>query len=102
MRTYRNPAQWRTLIEAQAESGLTITQYCQQQGCSTNAFYAQRAKLFGKQAQDSKLIKATLTQQVEVSCQELNPVTLTVGDITLSLPGSTPPAYIIEVIRGLA
>ncbi len=102
MKTSRTPEQWRELIEAQPASGLTVSDYCKQHGFSTSSFYNHRAKLSGPQSGCSQLIKATVTRQVEVTCHQSQPITLKCGQATLSLPTDVTPAFLVELVRGLA
>lgn len=47
MRKTRSLEQWRSIIEEQQASDLTITGYCQQHALSKTSFYAARSKLNG-------------------------------------------------------
>lgn len=44
-RPHRNAAQWQALIEEQARSGLSISDYCKQQGITESGFYTHKKKL---------------------------------------------------------
>ena len=101
MRTSRTPQQWRELIEAQPASGLTVIDYCKEHGFSTNSFYNHRAKLSSPLSGSGQLIKAKVTRQVDVICHQALPITLTCGQVTLSLPAGVTPDYVIELVRGL-
>ncbi|WP_157757219.1 IS66 family insertion sequence element accessory protein TnpA [Pseudoalteromonas piscicida] len=50
MPKHKTAQQWFTLIEQQALSGLSITDFCQQHNLSTKSFYYHRAKHHKKKA----------------------------------------------------
>ncbi|MCG9761869.1 hypothetical protein L1D50_22715 [Pseudoalteromonas sp. Isolate6] len=49
MRKTRSLEQWRSIIEEQQASDLTIIDYCQQNALSKTTFYAARSKLMPHQ-----------------------------------------------------
>lgn len=51
-KTRRSPQQWQQLIDEQAHSGLTISEYCMEHKLTVSSFYLWRKKLssLGKEA----------------------------------------------------
>ncbi|PHR80807.1 MAG: IS66 family insertion sequence hypothetical protein [Colwellia sp.] len=97
MRITRSHVQWQNIIEEQEISGLTIADYCRQHQISTTTFYACRKK-FG--ASQSTFVKATITQQVEVFANP-EPMSLSIGSATLTLPSTTSASYVAQLLREL-
>ena len=60
MRKTRSLEQWRSIIEAQQSSDLTITEYCQQNALSKTTFYAAKNKL---KALPGNFVCAKMTKQ---------------------------------------
>jgi len=98
MRVMRSQEQWRTIIEEQQASGLTIVDYCQKNELSTTSFYAVRKKLG---LSSTNFVKARVTQQVEMIC-ELGNISITVGKAKVSLPGTTSASYLANVLNEFA
>lgn len=44
-RKHRSHAQWQKIIQQQADSGLNVVAFCQQQGLSSKTFYKRRRQL---------------------------------------------------------
>ena len=62
MRIMRSQEQWKTIIDDQQTSGLTIIDYCQQEQISTSNFYAVKKKLG---LSSGNFVRAKISQQVE-------------------------------------
>ena len=91
----RSQVQWQNIFKEQENSGLTIVGYCRQHEISTATFYACRKKLGMNQ---SAFIQAKITQQVEVfSLPE--PICLNIGNVSLTLPSTTPAPYLAQLLR---
>jgi len=97
MGTMRSQDQWQNIFKEQENSGSTIVGFCRQHQIPTATFYAYRKKLSVNQ---SAFIKAKITQQVEVF-SKLEPICLNVGNISLSLPSTTPAPYLAQLLREL-
>jgi len=95
MRITRSQDQWQTIIEDQENSGLAIIDYCRQHQISTTTFYACRKK-FG--VSQSSFVQAKVTQQVEVFSNP-EPISLTIGNATLTLPSTTSASYVGQLLR---
>ena len=98
MRIMRSPEQWKTIIQEQQSSGLTIIDYCRQQQLSMTNFYAVRKKLG---LSSSNFVRAKITQQVEI-VEEQPGITLTVGKANVSLPATTSAMYLSQLLREFA
>jgi hypothetical protein len=98
MRKTRSPEQWRSIIEEQQASGLTVTKYCQQNALSKTTFYAVRNKL---EALPGNFVRAKITKQRDVIKQQ-QPITLTVGIVKVYLPATTSATYLSQLLRELA
>ena len=97
MGTMRSQDQWQNIFKEQESSGSTIVGFCRQHQIPTATFYAYRKKLGVSQ---SAFIQAKITQQVEVFPKH-EPICLNVGNISLSLPSSTPAPYLAQLLREL-
>ena len=97
MRITRSQEQWQTLIDDQQTSGLTIIDYCQQQQLSTSSFYAIKKKLG---MTSGNFARAKITQQVEL-IEEKALITLNIGKVNISLPSTTSPTYLSQLLRAL-
>ncbi|TWX51605.1 IS66 family insertion sequence element accessory protein TnpA [Colwellia hornerae] len=97
MGTIRSQDQWQNIFKEQENSGSTIVGFCRQHQIPTATFYAYRKKLGVNQ---SAFIQAKITQQVEVFSSP-EPMSLNVGNISLSLPSTTPASYLAQLLREL-
>ena len=98
MRKTRSLEQWRSIIEAQQSSDLTITEYCQQNTLSKTTFYAAKNKL---KALPGNFVRDKITKQPDV-IKPQQPITLTVGKVKVSLPSTTPATYLSQFLREFA
>ncbi|WP_409072556.1 IS66 family insertion sequence element accessory protein TnpA [Pseudoalteromonas sp. SG44-1] len=90
--------QWRSIIEQQQVSDLTITDYCQQHALSKTSFYAARSKL---NESSGSFVRAKVAKHVDVTEQLLS-ITLEVGKVNVSLLPTTPASYLGQLLRELA
>jgi hypothetical protein len=98
MRKTRSLEQWRSIIEEQQASDLTITDYCQQHALSKSSFYAARGKL---NESSGSFVRAKVAKHVDVTEHQLS-ITLEVGKVNVSLPPTTPASYLGQLLRELA
>jgi len=89
MKTTRSHEQWRTILNEQQTSGLTIIDYCREHQLATSSFYRFRKKLGST---SNSFVRTQVTQQVELITQQ---------PPTLRLPSSTTAAYLGQVLRAL-
>jgi putative transposase len=98
MRKTRSLEQWRNIIEEQQSSDLTITEYCQQNALSKTTFYAAKNKL---KALPGNFVRAKMTKQLD-AIKPQQPITLTVGKVTVSFPPTTTATYLSQLLREFA
>ncbi len=97
MKITRSHEQWRTILNEQQTSGLTIIDYCREHQLATSSFYVFRKKLG---VTSNNFVRTQVTQQVEVITQQPL-IELTLGKATLRLPSSTSATYLGQVLRAL-
>jgi putative transposase len=97
MKITRNETQWQTLIQNQQTSGLTISDYCQQHHLPTSSFYAFKKKLG---LTSNRFVRAKVIQEIEI-LEEQTSIILSVSHANLTLPASTPAAYLAQILREL-
>ncbi|WP_213611182.1 IS66 family insertion sequence element accessory protein TnpB [Pseudoalteromonas sp.] len=98
MKKTRSLEQWRSIIEEQQASDLTIIDYCQQHALSKTSFYAARSKL---NESSVSFVRAKVAKYVDVTEHQLS-ITLEVGKVNVSLPPTTPASYLGQLLRELA
>tara|TARA_R110001583_G_scaffold157548_1_gene309479 strand:- start:2037 stop:2336 length:300 start_codon:yes stop_codon:yes gene_type:complete len=98
MKITRNETQWKTLIQNQQTSGLTISDYCQQHHLPTSSFYAFKKKLG---LTSNSFVRAKMLQQIEIIESEQPSIILSVGHANLSLPATTSATYLAQLLREL-
>ena len=91
----RSQDQWQTIFKDQVSSGSTIVGFCRQHQIPTATFYAYRKKLGVSQ---SAFVQAKITQQVEVFSPP-EPIYLNIGNVSLTLPSTTPAPYLAQLLR---
>ena len=66
----RSRAQWRSMIRAQATSGVSIPEYCREHGLNVKSFYAWRKRLGGipAPAKPSEFIQIETQDDNQPSC----------------------------------
>lgn len=76
----RTNREWEDLIKAQAVSGLSVSQFCKQNNCSSSVFYTRKAALkeekqpFTKMqvnipAKQSEVIRLSLPSGIRIECE---------------------------------
>ena len=97
MKITRNETQWQTLIQNQQTSGLTISDYCQQHHLPTSSFYAFKKKLG---LTSNRFVRAKVIQKIEI-LEEQTSIILSVSHANVTLPATTPAAYLAQILREL-
>ena len=101
-RKQRSKAEWRSLIEQQALSGLNGVAFCAQRGLSRKTFYHHRKVLEEKTA-DSKADQFIKVQSKPVQMMPAQSVAvLRYRDMRLRLSTGTDPAWVAELMKALA
>lgn len=95
--TQRSQADWLTLIEKQAESGLSVTEFCKQQNIGATYFYKRRGDLKPTSAdkQTPKFIKA------KTPLSSNNTIKILHHETRLSLPLQVSPTWIAQLVKAL-
>lgn len=105
MRISRSSDEWRALILQQQESGLSVAAFCREHELAPTSFYSSRARLLDKSVTSpSKFIRARLTQELEQSeaIASTQAFEIFLGKVKLSLPASSSPDFLAELMRGLS
>lgn len=97
MKITRSQEQWRTILNEQQASGLTIIDYCREHQLATSSFYVFRKKLG---ITSSSFVRTKVTQQVELITPQAV-IELTLGKAILRLPSNTSAIYLGQVLRAL-
>jgi ACT domain-containing protein len=95
---------WLNIFQHQKESGLTIKAFCQQNKISSSSFYKYK-QLIPAQSDfiQAKIVRKTsVTEQVVQVSNAAPIITLDTSVGRLSLPKSTTPSYLIQLVRGLS
>jgi AraC-like DNA-binding protein len=89
---------WSTIIAEQKASQLTVAAFCRQAHISPSTFYQRKRELDGDNMATT-FVKATVTKSVEIA-QHNEPITLTIGNVTMSFPQTIKADYLATLIRG--
>lgn len=97
---------WRDAIRRQARSGLSVREFCREQGISEPSFHERRRTYRERDAQRSAASPAFVPVIVrdERSAEKAADAGLVIelrGGIALRLPSSTPAARVVELVRAL-
>ena len=90
--------QWQALIVEFENSGQTQTEFCKQRDLNPKYFSLKRSKLIADDAVD----RPAFTEVVLAPPRTCGTVEITLGKVTITVPQTTPPAYLAGVIRALA
>ena len=101
-RKYRNREEWQALIDQQAQSGLGVTEFCNQFGLTPKYFYRKR-----RQLRAARALVPTGAAFVEVT--SAGPTDTTTGDCLelqyresrLQMPASTDPTWLAQLLKSL-
>lgn len=102
--TRRTETQWRELMQACAESGLTAKAFCEQHAIKLQTFYARRHSL--RQANSSNVIESSAAQHNGfVRAQVLRSpshIVMQTRDAQLSLPSHCDPIWLAKLLKELS
>jgi len=100
----KTPNDWQAIFKQQKESGLSIKLFCKHHKISTSSFYKyKQLKRVQSGFIQAKVVQHTsTTEQVTESSADLSVITLETSAGCLSLPSSTAPAFLIQLLRGLS
>ena len=91
---------WRAILKQQAQSTLTIEQFCTQLKISPSSFYQRKRELTTLEQQESSFIQASITQTVELATQA-STIRLTVGKAKVTLSSQISASYLATLINEL-
>ena len=101
-RKHRSIAEWRILVDQQANSGLNGASFCEQQGLSCKTFYRRR-KALAKKSTDSVISRFVKFQALPTRAMTIQPdAVLHYRDSRLSVPAGVEPAWIAELMKALS
>lgn len=92
---------WRSIVDRQKQSDLTIEQFCHQLNISPSTFYQRKRELTILSQPSGAFVKASITQKLEVETQS-SPIHFTLGKANLMLPEQTSPQYLAAFINELS
>jgi hypothetical protein len=97
----RTPQEWRDLIQKQAESGQTATEFCAARSINPKYFSLQKNKLRihpSKKPRKEKPPSHFITLKPPVSADS---IALHFGALQLKIPTHISPQWLAELMRGL-
>jgi len=90
----RTPTEWQRLIEEQAQSQLTATEFCKTKGIDPKYFSLRKSQL-KNQAAESPFI------EVQAPAATISELSLTWADAEINLPADTSPIWLAQFMREL-
>ena len=88
MKTRLSKQQWKTLLDQQADSGLSVAAFCRDNNLNAKNFYNQRSNRARRASgQAQPLVRAQLKPQ----SRDVDEITLSVGKSQLHIPTSVSP-----------
>jgi hypothetical protein len=104
--TKRTKTQWQSICEQQAQSGLSIREFCERQNIHLQTLYSRRHAL-GLAKPTKQNSKATTAQLVShfVQAKVVNPsckVVLKTREAQLSFSSQCDPLWVAKLLKGLA
>jgi len=91
----RTQAQWRALIEEQAQSGLSAVEFCRQRGISDKYFSLRKQSLLKAMPKSEGFAVARISASVST-------IEVKTGHATICLPASLPAAWLADFVKALA
>lgn len=90
--------EWQTIIEQQEASGLSVTEFCEQQQINQKYFYARRDTLRKKKQDKPTASFVKISKAPTVSAAIL----LQVNDVRLTLPLNCEPLWLAQLLKALS
>lgn len=101
-RRYRSNAQWQSLIDQPAQSGIRVAEFCKQPGLVAKYFYRKRRQLRdGKALVPSGSSFLQVTPGPTPALPSENGLLLHYRDSRLQLPTTTDPAWLARLLQSL-
>lgn len=94
--------EWKSLVEQQVTSGLSVPKFCEQHQLNAKYFYARKA-IITKDNHNTGFIQAkVVTKQTTIIAQHVeHPIKLNLAVGELSFPHDISPTFIAELLNGL-
>lgn len=94
---------WKTLVEKQIASGLSVPQFCNLHNLNPKYFYARKSKVVHATEHTGFIQAQVITQQsTRLETMPAQNITLITDSGKLSLPRDTSAQFIVELLNGLA
>ncbi|WP_318257225.1 IS66 family insertion sequence element accessory protein TnpA [Ruminococcus sp. XPD3002] len=87
--------EWSELIKTQQASGLTIKQWCEENGIKPNTFYCRLKKI------REQFIEAPTIVPLNVSQQRQSEIHIGKNDLQISLPSDIDPETLLALVKAL-
>ena len=88
--------EWSQLIEAQQASGLTIKQWCEENGIKPNTFYCRLKKIREQFIDAPTIVPLNVPQQ-----QRQSEIRIGKNDLQISLPSDIDPETLLSLVKAL-
>ncbi|MFL7038082.1 IS66 family insertion sequence element accessory protein TnpA [Vibrio lentus] len=99
----RTNQEWQMLIEQSESSSLSTLAFCKLNELNPSTFYAKRQQLNRTDVSlgfvRAEVVEKTTKYQTQIPTENM---TLLINDVELSIPQSTPAAYLAELIGALS
>jgi|TARA_R110002072_G_C7900304_1_gene529555 hypothetical protein len=94
---------WKSLVEKQIASGLSVPQFCNRHNLSPKYFYSRKSKVV-RASKNADFIQAhVITKQTTLLATTAEQsIKLVTDSVELSLPRDTSAQFIVELLHGLA
>ena len=100
IRRYRDKAEWKRLVEEQAQSDMSGLAFCEQHGLSRKSFYRHRKVL--QQDSGAAAFVQVKPRSVELGRPASTPMEFSYGDGCLRLPANTDPVWLAQLMKALS
>ena len=88
--------EWSELIKAQQASGLTIKQWCEENGIKPNTYYCRLKKIREQFVEAPTIVPLNVPQQ---QCQ--SEIRIGKNDLQISLPSDIDPETLLALVKAL-
>lgn len=88
---------WRELLGRQAQSALTVRDFCDFEGVSTASFYSWRRRLADRAKESPAFVPLKITQPEPHACLEI----VLSDAMTIRVPEGTPRQTIVDVLAAV-
>ena len=96
---HKTQQHWQDLIKQQADSHLSVLEFCKQHQISTSHFYKHKAaNKVASRSQKNAFVKAERTQS---SIPKQETITLQLGQAQLYFPLNIQPSWLADFVRAL-